>query len=247
VHESADARRHHDPASGYTDQDAAPKPARLNATVPLCEELIVKERDAFVVTNLLDSKVSGEILLQEVQRRPLQPGEEIGTRQQHSSCARLIAAKYGFMNVFDLSVGEPVQIVEDEQRGGGRRTFQFARHTATPGWPREHPGGVLQFIARQIGPARDADHRMARRRHVAEGPGEDLQVCWRIASHKDEAAIAAQCGDNAAGEILVVDLCRKIVRAGLCPDESVGGKRRGRLDHGAPGVKREEPETMGGR
>jgi len=99
---------------------------------------------------------------------------------------------------------------------------------------------VLQIIARQVGSARDAHHPIARRRYGAEGPGQDLQACGRIAGYKDEAAIAAQCGDNAAGERPVVDLGRKIVRADLCPDETVRGERRRGLDHSAPGVKREE-------
>jgi hypothetical protein len=79
--ESAAARGGHSPESAHANQDTKAKPARLTPPIPLCEELIVKKRDGFVIAYFLDAKVRNEALFQEVQRRPLQLGKEIGTRQ----------------------------------------------------------------------------------------------------------------------------------------------------------------------
>jgi hypothetical protein len=43
----------------------------------VCEELMVKEGNTFIVTNLLDAKVGSEEFLQEPQRGPLQPDKEV--------------------------------------------------------------------------------------------------------------------------------------------------------------------------
>jgi hypothetical protein len=42
------------------------KTACLNPAIALCDELIMKERNSFVVTNLLDAKVGREAILQKM-------------------------------------------------------------------------------------------------------------------------------------------------------------------------------------
>ena len=68
------------PAPGQANQDATAKPARLAPAIPLGEELIVQKRDDFVVADLLDAEMSGQALLQEAQRRSLQPSDKIERR-----------------------------------------------------------------------------------------------------------------------------------------------------------------------
>jgi hypothetical protein len=84
------------PARGQANQDATAKPACLAPVIPLSEELIMKKRDDFVVTNVLDAKVASEVFLQEVQPRPLQPGNKVERREQHSGCGKPLAIQYAF-------------------------------------------------------------------------------------------------------------------------------------------------------
>jgi hypothetical protein len=112
--EGAGARREHNPAPGQADQNAATKSTRLAPAIPLCEELIMKEGNGFVVANLLDPKVRSEALLQEVQRRPLQPIKEIGRRQQHSCGSDLVGVQRAFVYLLDLPIGELVEIDEEK-------------------------------------------------------------------------------------------------------------------------------------
>ena len=53
-------------------------------------------------------------LLQEVQRRPLEPGNKVERRQQYCRPPSLAAAQRGFIDVLDLPVRKPVEIVEEE-------------------------------------------------------------------------------------------------------------------------------------
>jgi hypothetical protein len=55
-------------ARGQSDQDTMAKPACLAPAIPLCEELIMKKRNDFVVTSVLYAKLASEAFLQEVLR-----------------------------------------------------------------------------------------------------------------------------------------------------------------------------------
>jgi hypothetical protein len=112
--EDADARSYYNPASGQTDQNAAAKPARFTPPISLCEELIMKGGNGFVVGNLLEAKLGSDALLQELQARPLEPGKKVERRQKYRRLLKLVAAQRAFIDVLDLPVGEPVEIFENE-------------------------------------------------------------------------------------------------------------------------------------
>jgi hypothetical protein len=88
------------------------KTACLNLAIAVYEELIMKEGNSFVITNLLDAKMGIEVLLQEMQRRPLEPGEEVERRQQYSRFRYLTTTQRTFIDLLDLLIGKPVEIVE---------------------------------------------------------------------------------------------------------------------------------------
>jgi hypothetical protein len=74
----------------------------------------MKGGNGFVVANVLEAKLGGKVLLQEVQSRPLQPSKKVGRRQQDCRPLKPVVAQRAFKDVLDLRVGKPVEIVEDE-------------------------------------------------------------------------------------------------------------------------------------
>src|SRR5260370_763055 len=89
---------------GAAEGCAAAKRECCAATVPLYQELIMKKGNVFVTGQLLGSTVGSEALLQKVQHRPVQPGDEVLMRQQYSSGTGPIAGQRAFIEILDLSV-----------------------------------------------------------------------------------------------------------------------------------------------
>ena len=74
----------------------------------------MKNGNGFVVANLMEAKLSSDALLQEPQRRALESSMKIKRRQQHCRWLKPIAALRAFIDVLDLPVGKPIEIVKDE-------------------------------------------------------------------------------------------------------------------------------------
>jgi hypothetical protein len=74
----------------------------------------MKGGNGFVVANVLEAKLGGKALLQEVQSRPLQPSKKVERPEQYTRRPHLIAVQRAFKDVLDLPVGKPVEIVEDK-------------------------------------------------------------------------------------------------------------------------------------
>ena len=74
----------------------------------------MKDGDGFIFASLLEAKVSRDALLQELQRRPLEPDKKIHRRQQHCRPLNQPAALNVSINVLDLLIRKPVEIVKDE-------------------------------------------------------------------------------------------------------------------------------------
>ncbi len=76
--------------------------------------------DGFVVANLMEAKLSSNALLQEPQRWALEARMKIKRRQQYCRWLKPIASLRAFMDVRDLPVGKPIEIVKDKQRRSRR-------------------------------------------------------------------------------------------------------------------------------
>ena len=176
--ESADARRRHDP-EGDAAQHACRTPAGLATAVAL-SEMMAEKHDVFVGANILEAKVRSQPLLEEAQRRILQPGEEASARQQHCRCADAITEHHGVVNVLDLPVGEPIQVIEDEQRRSGVRGLRIPRCAIARRRTRKHGRGAQQIVRFQLRPAGYADNCMSRCCRLAEGLAERVRARRRI-------------------------------------------------------------------
>ena len=74
----------------------------------------MKNGNGFVVANLMEAKLSSNALLQELQRWALEASMKIKRRQQYGRWLKPIAAPRAFIDVLDLPVGKPIEIVKDE-------------------------------------------------------------------------------------------------------------------------------------
>jgi hypothetical protein len=74
----ADRRDH--TQHGQTPKEDRPTAARLVLTVP-DRELMAKEIDAFVVTNLIKAQLQRDRLSKKLERRLVQPGEKSSARK----------------------------------------------------------------------------------------------------------------------------------------------------------------------
>src|SRR5260370_30837537 len=91
---------------------------------------------------------------------------------------------------------------------------------------------MLKVLTPQLGPTGTDDHRIPGACHVAERLGESLRIGRRIARHEDEGAVAAaQGGDYATGDRVVMRSAGNVIRARPNRDESGGGEITGGLDH----------------
>ena len=70
----------------------------------------MKNRDDFLVVNLLEAKLGGDALLQKAQRRLLEARRKVKMRQQNRLPLDLVLAQHAFAEVRDLPVGKPVDI-----------------------------------------------------------------------------------------------------------------------------------------
>ena len=90
------------------------KHARLKPAISLREKLIMKDGNGFVIANFLETKLGSDALLQEVQRRPLEPDVKIGGRQKHCCPPNLAGMQSAFIDFFDLPIRKPVDIDQEE-------------------------------------------------------------------------------------------------------------------------------------
>ena len=97
-------------------EEERPTTARLDLTVP-DRELMAKEIDAFVVSNLIKAQLQRDRLSEKLQRRRLHPGEKNSARKEHPGRVLSCAAPYRGADVTELLIGEPLGFVEDEERG----------------------------------------------------------------------------------------------------------------------------------
>ena len=72
----------------------------------------MKKGNCFVITNVLNAKISVKLFLQEMQGWPLQTDEEIERRQKYDGRRYLPIMQRIFTDFLDLLIGKPVEIVE---------------------------------------------------------------------------------------------------------------------------------------
>src|SRR5690348_12713027 len=145
----------------------------------------MKDCNGLIVANFLEVKPSSDLIPQEVQRRLLEPGQEVHLHRYY--CRRLdVAVRRAFAQVLNLLVRKPVKTLEDKDRRG---SF----------WLRGYSKDALEIFA----PATDGDHGGSGARGVTQCRGECLWIGRRIAGHQDELAFA-QRTENAFSDGLVM-------------------------------------------
>ena len=192
--QTAYPQRRHDSQHGQGTGDDGWNAAPFVVAVPSLE-LVAKKVDALVFTDLVQPKSGPEGFFYWLQQGRFQPVRKTSTRQQHCRRALLSPPCDDLAGLRELLVGEPVDLIEDEQRRG-----RLGRPRAT---------GAGQLLDLELTAARNVDHHTASLRDFAESFGEQLRVGRGIAGDKHQVPVLERRGE-AAGKRQVVSLGREI-------------------------------------
>jgi hypothetical protein len=190
-------------------------------------ELMAKEIDSFVITNLIKAQLQREGLSEKLQRRLAQAGENSSAREEHPARLLFCTALYRGADLTELLIRQPLGVIQDEERGIGLGRVRYRYCPATGGQHRHDRAGAGHLLAREFRPARDADHPVMRPSQLAESPSERLRVRRRITGDENKAALAAYGCEDPAGNGQVVRLARKITGSRLDRSGPVSGVRCG--------------------
>ncbi len=186
----SDADRGEHTQHGQTPNEDGPTTARLVLTVPN-RQLMAKEINAFVIANLIKAQLGSERLLESLQGWLLHPGGKPSAGKQHPGRSLSFAVLYRGADLIELLIGEPLDFVEDEERGIRLGGVRYCYCPGTRGQSCHDRPSAGHLLACELRPARDADHPVTRSCQFAQSLRERLRVRRRITGNENNPTLAA--------------------------------------------------------